>query len=208
MRRVEPCAIGGYGIIGMMIAKLSGVAAEHDGPVTIIDCGGVGYGVKVLLDEQTSMRLGEAVKVFIYEHIKEDAHDLYGFLTKTRKDLFERLLSVTGVGPKAALAITNLGNEGQVRTAIAGGDIKYISSASGVGKKVAERVVVDLKNKVGLVASEDATAFLQGAGIADSDEALQALMGLGYSREDAIELLSKIDTDLPTGERVKQALKR
>lgn len=191
-----------------MIAKLSGVAAEHDGPVTIIECGGVGYGVRVLLDEQASMRIGEATKVFVYEHIKEDAHDLYGFLTKTRKELFERLLSVTGVGPKAALAIANLGSEGQVRAAIAGGDTKFISSAGGVGKKVAERVIVDLKNKVGLVASDDATSFLQESGIPDSDEALQALVGLGYSREDAIEALGKVDASLPTGERVKQALKR
>jgi Holliday junction DNA helicase RuvA len=191
-----------------MIAKLSGVATEHDGPVTILECGGVGYGVRVLLDEQATMRLGEPAKVFVYEHIKEDAHDLYGFLTKTRKELFERLLSVTGVGPKAAQAIANLGSEGQVRAAIAGGDIKFISSAAGVGKKVAERVVVDLKNKVGLVASDDATAFLQESGIADSDEALQALVGLGYSREDAVDALSRVDASLPVGERVKQALKR
>ena len=191
-----------------MIAKLSGVATEHDGPVTILECGGVGYGVRVLLDEQATMRLGEPAKVFVYEHIKEDAHDLYGFLTKTRKELFERLLSVTGVGPKAAQAIANLGSEGQVRAAIAGGDIKFISSAAGVGKKVAERVVVDLKTKVGLVASDDATAFLQESGIADSDEALQALVGLGYSREDAVDALSRVDASLPVGERVKQALKR
>ena len=191
-----------------MIAKLSGVTAEHDGPVTVIDCAGVGYGVRVLIDEQATMRLGEPVKVFIYEHIKEDAHDLYGFLTRTRKDLFERLLSVNGVGPKAAMAIANLANEGQVRGAIAGGDTKFISSASGVGKKVAERVVVDLKNKVGLVASQDATAFLQDSGVADSDEALQALVGLGYSREDATEVLSKIDPTLPVAERVKRALRR
>ncbi len=194
--------------MGLMIAKISGVATEHDGSVTIIDCGGIGYGVRTLLDEQASMRLGESVKIFIYEHIKEDAHDLYGFLTKTRKNLFVGLLSVTGVGPKAALAIANLGSESQVRAAIAGGDTKYISSAGGVGKKVAERVVVDLKNKMGLIASNDATAFLQGSGIADSDEALQALIGLGYSREDAIELLKNVDTGLRTSERVKQALKR
>ncbi len=181
-----------------MIAKISGVAIEHDGPVTVIDCGGVGYGVRVLIDEQATMRLGEPAKVFIYEHIKEDAHDLYGFLTKTRKDLFERLLSVNGVGPKAAMAIANLGNEGQVRGAIAAGDTKYISSASGVGKKVAERVIVDLKNKVGLIASDDATSFLQEGGVVDSDEALQALMGLGYSREDAATVLSKIEASLPT----------
>lgn len=191
-----------------MIAKLTGVASDHDGPMTVIDCNGVGYGVRVLLDEQATMRLGEPASLYIYEHIKEDAHDLYGFITKSRKDLFERLLSVNGVGPKAALAIANLGNEGQVRAAIANGDTKYISSAAGVGKKVAERVVVDLKNKVGLSASEDATSFLQETSLADSDEALQALVGLGYSREDAISVLAKIDPSLPVGERVKLALKR
>lgn len=191
-----------------MIAKLTGVASDHDGPLTVIDCNGVGYGVRVLLDEQAHMRLGDTTSVYIYEHIKEDVHDLYGFVTKSRKDLFERLLSVNGVGPKAALAIANLGNEGQVRAAIAGGDTKYISSAAGVGKKVAERVVVDLKNKVGLSASDDATAFLHEASLADSDEALQALVGLGYNREDAVQVLAKIDPSLSVEERVKQALKR
>ena len=191
-----------------MIAKLTGVASDHDGPMTVVDCNGVGYGVRVLLDEQATMRLGEQTSLYIYEHIKEDTHDLYGFVTKSRKDLFERLLSVNGVGPKAALAIANLGNEGQVRAAIANGDTKYISSASGIGKKVAERVVVDLKNKVGLSTSDDATSFLQEASLADSDEALQALVGLGYSREDAISVLSKIDPTLSVSERVKMALKR
>lgn len=190
-----------------MIAKITGVASDHEGPMTVIDCNGVGYGVRVLLDEQATMRLGEKTNLYIYEHIKEDTHDLYGFVTKSRKDLFERLLSVNGVGPKAALAIANLGNEGQVRAAIAAGDTKYISSASGVGKKVAERVVVDLKNKVGLSTSDDATSFLQESSLADSDEALQALVGLGYAREDAVSVLAKIDPSLPVAHRIKLALK-
>jgi Holliday junction DNA helicase RuvA len=154
------------------------------------------------------MRIGEMASVYIYEHIKEDTYDLYGFVHKTRKDLFEKLLSVNGVGPKAALAIANLGNEGQVRTAIASGDVKFISTASGVGKKVAERVVVDLKNKVGFTASSDATSFLLDPVMADTDEALQGLVGLGYSREDAVQTLSKVDPNLPVAERIKQALKR
>ncbi|MEI7632473.1 MAG: Holliday junction branch migration protein RuvA [bacterium] len=191
-----------------MIAKITGVVSDHEGSMSVIDCSGVGYGVRVLLDEQSNMRIGEKTSVYVYEHIKEDAHDLYGFLTKSRKELFEKLLSVNGVGPKAALAITNLGNEGQVRTSIANGDTKFISSASGIGKKVAERVVVDLKNKVGLTASDDATAFLQESSFADSDEALQALVGLGYSRDDAINVLSKIDPSLTSEQRIKLALKR
>ena len=188
--------------------KLSGLVVEHDGGLTTIDCGGVGYGVTTLSDEQAMMRPGAEVKIFVYEHIKEDAHDLYGFLTKSRKDLFTKLLSVNGVGPKAAVAIANLGNEGQVRVSIAAGDTKFISSASGVGKKVAERVVVDLKNKVGLTASESATDFLHGSSVNEADEALQALVGLGYTREDAAMSLSKIGSSLTVEERVKLALKR
>ena len=191
-----------------MIAKLTGVVSDHDDAQSVLDCTGVGYGIRVLQDEQATMRLGEPASLYIYEHIKEDSHDLYGFKTKTRKELFERLLSVNGVGPKAAMSIANLGNEGQVRSAIAAGDVKFISSASGVGKKVAERVVVELKNKVGLVASKDATAFLSDAAIHEQDEALQALVGLGYSREDAAQALAKIDPNLPVEDRVKLALKR
>jgi Holliday junction DNA helicase RuvA len=191
-----------------MIAKITGVVLDHEGAVSVIDCAGLGYGVRVLQDEQASMRIGQQTSVYIYEHIKEDAHDLYGFITKTRKELFERLLSVNGVGPKAAMSIANLGNEGQVRSAIAAGGIKYISSANGVGKKVAERVVVDLKNKVGLVASEDATSFLSDSAVNEQDEALQALVGLGYSPQDAAQVLAKIDPNLSVEDRIKQALKR
>ena len=191
-----------------MIAQIGGRVAEHEGAITVIDCGGVGYGIHTLSDEQAHMRIGTDTKVYIYEHIKEDAHDLYGFLSKTRKDLFIRLLSVSGVGPKAAAAITNLSSEGQVRASIAAGDVRFISSASGVGKKVAERVIVDLKNKVGLDASDDATAFLQSAAVNERDEALQALVGLGYSREDAAEALVNVPAELSVEERLKQALRR
>jgi holliday junction DNA helicase RuvA len=191
-----------------MIVKISGTVADHEGAVTTIECAGVGYGIRVLLDEQAHMRIGEQASLYIYEHIKEDAYDLYGFLQKTRKELFEKLLSVNGVGPKAALSIANLGNEGQVRTAIASGDVTFISSAQGVGKKVAERVVVDLKSKVGFTASHDATAFLLDPILSDGDEALQGLVGLGYTRDDAVRVLSKFDPNLPVAERIKLALKR
>lgn len=191
-----------------MIAQLRGKILEHDGAITTLDCGGVGYGVNTLNDEQANMRQGTEAKVYIYEHIKEDAHDLYGFLTQTRRELFIKLLSVSGVGPKAAVAITNLASEGQVRAGIAAGDTKFIAKASGVGKKVAERVVVDLKNKVGLSVAEDATAFLHDNAIDERDEALQALVGLGFSREDAAHALSKVDAKLPVKDRVKLALKK
>ncbi len=188
-----------------MISRLRGEVLEHDGSKIVIDCHGVGYGVEVAVDEQSKLPVGSRADLYIAENIKEDLHDLFGFSQKSRRMLFGLLTSVNGVGPKAAMAIMNIGNEGQVRTAIANGDTKFISAAKGVGKKVAERVVVDLKNKVGFEASESATDFLGEA--PTSDEAVQALVSLGYSPQDAVERLRSINTDLTVEERVTQALR-
>jgi holliday junction DNA helicase RuvA len=188
-----------------MISRLRGKILEHDGSIVVVDCGGVGYGVLVPIDEQASLPTGSMADLFIAEHIKEDAHDLFGFSLKSRKLLFDLLTSVNGIGPKAAMAILNIGTESQVRNAFANGDTKYISTAKGVGKKVAERAVVDLKNKVGLQASDNAVDFLGDPTI--MDDATQALVALGYSTEDAVGLLKGIDVALSTNERIKLALK-
>jgi len=188
-----------------MIARLRGQVIEHDKSQVIVDCGGIGYGVHVCVDEQAALPVGSSCDLFIAEQIKEDAHELFGFGRRSRKDLFLLLISVNGVGPKAAMAIMNIGSEGQVRSAIASGDTKFITAAKGVGKKVAERAVVDLKSKVGLVAADDATGFLSDAAV--TDEAVEALTALGHTPQDAAVLLRGIDVDLPTGERVKQALR-
>lgn len=188
-----------------MIARIRGEVIEHDGSQVVINCGGVGYGVQVAVDEQSKLPVGTKADLFISENIKEDSHDLFGFSQKSRRLLFGLLTSVNGVGPKAGMAIMNIGTEAQVRAAIASGDTKFITAAKGIGKKVAERVVVDLKNKVGIEASDDATDFLGGA--STSDEAVQALVALGYSSEDAVERLRGIDSKLSTNDRIKQALK-
>ncbi len=188
-----------------MIVRLRGEVIEHEGSIVVVDCNGVGYGVHVCFDEQQKLRLGSKCDLFIAEQIKEDAHELFGFSKKSRKDLFRLLIGVNGVGPKAGMAILNVGSEGQIRSAVASGDTKFISAAQGVGKKVAERVVVDLKNKVGLEASVDATDFLGDAGI--TDEAVEALVALGHSLQDAVELLRGIDSKLSTSERIKKALR-
>jgi holliday junction DNA helicase RuvA len=188
-----------------MIARLRGEVLEHEDARIIVDCAGVGYGVQVCFDEQQRLSIGQKCDLFIAEQIKEDSHELFGFSAKSRKQLFGLLISVNGVGPKAAMAILNIGNEGQVRHAIANGDIKFISAAKGIGKKVAERVVVDLKGKVGLEASDNAIDFLADARI--HDEAVEALTALGHSQQDAVLLLRGIDSKLETGERVKLALR-
>lgn len=191
-----------------MIATLSGQVAEKFDDVVVVDCGGVGYGVLMTAEELGRVHTGQPVKVYVYEHIREQQHDLFGFTSRDTKQLFEQLLGVNGVGPKMALSILSIGNANDVRVAIAGGNTKYIAQAQGVGKRVAERVVVDLKDKVGLVGVDLAsTGMLQGEGLLLRDEAVEALVSLGYSAQDAAAALHGVDSTLPVEQRIKLALK-
>lgn len=189
-----------------MIAYLSGVVAEKTIDRVIMDVKGVGYAVFISNEDHGQLSLNESAKLYIYEHIREQAYDLFGFVSLPAKRLFEQLLDVNGVGPKMALNMLSIGSSDSVRMAIAEGNVKYLQAASGVGKRVAERVVVDLKDKVGLIASESATTFLQD-GYLGQDDAVQALVGLGFSASDAAEALQGIDGGLPVEDRVRQALK-
>lgn len=192
-------------LIGM-IATLTGTVAEKLSELVVIDVRGVGYGILLPQEDFSKHMTGDTVKVYIYEHIRENTHDLYGFTRIDTKNLFEQLLDVTGVGPKMALNILGVGSAEDVRKAIAAGDTKFIQTASGVGKRVAERVVVELKDKVGLVATASDSLFVASSQ-AEKDEAVQALMALGYSVSDAASALALVDSKLSTEERVKQALK-
>lgn len=189
-----------------MIATLSGKVAEKLLEIAVIDVNGVGYGVYITAEDYGKLSVGENTKLYIYEHIRENSHDLFGFSSLETKKLFEQLLEVNGVGPKMALSILSIGNSNEVKKAISGGDVKFIQAANGVGKKVAERVVVDLKDKVGLV-SAGAEGILMSSAALQKDDAVQALVSLGYSPQDALEVLSKVSKDLPTDERIKEALK-
>lgn len=192
---------------GGVIATLIGMITEKLPDVLVLDVRGVGYGLLMTLTDYTQLAVGDSAKLYIHEHIREVSYDLFGFTHLDTKKLFEQLLDVTGVGPKMALSILNIGKPDEVRQAIAEGNVKFLQAANGVGKRVAERVVVDLKDKVGLVSSDSATTFLQSPGILQHDEAAQALIALGYSPADATIALSVIDGNLSTEDRVKQALK-
>lgn len=192
-----------------MIATLTGRVAEKISDIVVLDVQGVGYGVLVPSEDFGTLAAGTGAKLYIYEHIRENSHDLFGFTRLDTKKLFEQLLNVQGVGPKMALSVLSVGTADAVRRAIAGGDVKFIQQASGVGKRVAERIVVDLKDKVGLAGVDLATAgLLQSDALAQQDEAAEALMALGYSAQDATTALAGIDPNLPTEQRIKQALKR
>lgn len=191
-----------------MIATLSGVVAEKLLDVVVLDVQGVGYGIFVTNEDYGNLNQNDRAKVYVYEHIREVAHDLYGFEKLDTKKLFEQLLGVNGVGPKMALSVLSIGTTDQVRQAIAGGDVKFIQRASGVGKRVAERVVVELKDKVGFEGIElGAAGLLTSENLLVQDEAVEALVTLGYSPQDAGKALQHIAQDLPVEERVKLALK-
>jgi Holliday junction DNA helicase RuvA len=191
-----------------MIATLNGVVSEKLADVVVLDVQGVGYGLLVPAEDYGRLALGEPAKLYVYEHIREQTHDLFGFLARDTKSLFEQLLDVNGVGPKMALNMLSIGSGQAVRQAIASGDVKFIQQASGVGKRVAERVVVELKDKVGLVGVDlESTGLLQGENALSGDEAAQALVSLGYTAADASIALKDIDPELDTAERIKLALK-
>jgi holliday junction DNA helicase RuvA len=191
-----------------MIATLTGVVAEKLLDVIVLDVQGVGYGVFVTNEDYGRLAQGQSARVYVYEHIREASHDLFGFLTLDTKRLFEQLLGVNGIGPKMALSVLSIGNIDHVRAAIAGGDVKFIQRASGVGKRVAERIVVELKDKVGLEGVElSATGLLRGESSLMKDEAVEALITLGYSPQDASNALQNVDAGLPTEERIKVALR-
>lgn len=190
-----------------MIATLKGIVSEKLNDIVVIDVNGVGYGVVMTTSEADRLLLNENAKVYVYENIKEDTHQLFGFTLLDTKHLFEQLLKVKNVGPKVAMSLLELGSANEVRAAIAGGDVKRLQSAKGVGKRAAEQIVVELRDKVGLLATDAAEDIVGRSGVNAADEAAQALISLGYSEMDAALALKHIDASLPVEERIKQALK-
>ena len=191
-----------------MIAHLSGAIAEKFGAGSVVvDVNGVGYEVSVSAGDFEAVALNQDVKFYTYHHVREQAEELFGFSSLAAKKLFEMLITVQGVGPKAALAILSLGDAEQVRNAIANADSAFVQKAAGIGKKTAERVVVDLSDKVGLPTHYGRADTPVQTELNTSDEALEALMALGYTLADATKALENVDTNLPTAQRVTMALK-
>lgn len=190
-----------------MIAHIFGIVAEKFGGAVIVDVAGVGYEINVAAGDYDAVTLEQPVKFYTYHHIREQSQELFGFSSLAGKKLFEMLITVQGVGPKAALAILSLDDAENVRNAIANADSTYLARASGVGKKTAERVVVDLSDKVGMpIVYRKQNAPVQTE-LNTSDEALEALIALGYNLADATKALEGIATNLSTSERVREALK-
>lgn len=194
-----------------MIHYISGTIEEKLEDRVIVECGGIGYEVFVPTGSPFyNSGPGERVRVYTAMMVKEDDVSLYGFSSEAGLDLFKKLITVSGVGAKAAVAILSAAPEDEIRKAIVYEDAETITRAKGVGKKMAQKIVLELKDKVGDEGLE-AAAALTAAGAGSSDErieAVDALISLGYSKVEASEAMARIkDEDLSAEEYIKLALK-
>ena len=176
---------------------------HKEGRFLIIDVCGVGYKVSATNETIEKAKLSKLIGVWTHMAVREDAMDLYGFDSKEELDFFELLISISGIGPKTALSILNLATMPTIQRAIISGDSSYLTKVSGIGRKNADKIVLELKDKLTVVLDDEGTASAQNH--ADS---LEALRSLGYGEREAREALKKVPKDVTdTGECVKLALK-
>lgn len=191
-----------------MIAHLKGILEEKFNSSIIVDVNGVGYEIIVSAQDFDTLNLNDNTKLYTYQKVSENDISLYGFTSLAAKKLFELLISVNGIGPKAAMSILSLASPEEVRNAIANADSAFVSKAPGVGKKSAERVIVDLSDKVGLPTHYGATIVQTKDARPENDEALDALIALGFPLKEATAALEPIDPTLPVEQRIRLALKK
>lgn len=173
----------------------------------VVDNGGVGYKIYTSQNSLSNLTAGSSVTFYTYLYVREDIFDVYGFSTNDELSMFLHLLSVSGVGPKAALAILSVMTPQQLVLAVITSDAKTLTKANGVGAKMAQRVILELKDKLKNVDIVPDDAFSEEILAEDSaNEAVSALMVLGYSQQEAKKAVSKVDLTLSTEEIVKQAL--
>lgn len=182
-----------------MIGTLRGTISEKPGDTLILEVGGVGYELFVTTDDWGATPTGAEAKFYIYEQIREDARNLYGFRELSHKQLFTQLIGVNGVGPKVSLSILSAAGERRLRQAIASGDPALLKGVSGVGPKTAARIIMDLRGKV----EEGATGLVPVA-----DSTYQALVALGYTPAQATQAVQSLPAGLTDDQaRIKAALK-
>ena len=195
-----------------MFYYLNGTITLLDANLAVVDCGGVGYACHTTNYTLARLQLGKPAKLFTYCNIKEDAFDIFGFFTREELNCFERLLGVTGVGPKAALAILSVVSPEQLTLAVMTQDDKTITMAQGVGKKLAQRIILELKEKIGGSSMElDFSAGTPSAAPAQTGGAAAmaraALQELGYSPVEISAALKGVDPGASTEEMVRFALR-
>lgn len=201
-----------------MYYYVSGTVAHLEQHLAVIDCGGVGYACHTSQSSLSQLHMGKQGKMFTYLHVREDIFDLYGFVTPEELAFFKQLIGVSGVGPKAALAILSIASPSHLALAIITGDEKMLTGAAGIGKKIAQRIVLELRDKLskeqgsagGAAAVFTAPATGGSAAVNHTQEAVAALMVLGYAQAEAlraIEAIAPVD-DLTAEEIIRACLKK
>lgn len=183
-----------------MIGSIKGQIIFKAERFVIVETNGVGYKIWLSTESLNKIQKVEESFFFIHTHIREDALDLYGFLIYEELEFFEMLINVSGIGPKGALTILSVASLDTLQKAISTSDISYLTKISGIGKKTAEKMVIELRDKVGKVE--------QSGNLREELDALEALKALGYSQNEAREALKDIDASKNTNEKIKEALKR
>ena len=194
-----------------MLYYVSGEVTVLEPGLAVIDCAGVGYGCSVTAYTAAQLKLNQKARLYITEAIREDAFDLYGFISREEQRCFQLLTSVNGVGPKAAMSILSAGGPQNFTLAVMTGDEKMLTAAQGVGKKIAQRIILELKDKIGGGSAEldfstgpAVTAPVQSGGLALAQAALQEL---GYSPAEVATALKGADPKSTTEELVRYALR-
>lgn len=189
-----------------MIGHLNGKLVEKNPTELIVECGGVGYEVKISLNTFSALGSDEAIKIFTKLVVREDAHILYGFASKEEREMFNHLVSVSGIGPNTAMIMLSSLVPDEIAHAIQSEDVRTIQSIKGIGAKTAQRVIIDLKDKMLKMVFSSENIFNQNN--TNRFDALTALVSLGFDKKSAEKVLDKIDTgDQSVEELIKGALK-
>ncbi|HEY4513117.1 MAG TPA: Holliday junction branch migration protein RuvA [Candidatus Paceibacterota bacterium] len=187
-----------------MIGSIRGKIIQKTDKFVLVETGGVGYKVNISPDVLSKAgKIGEDIFLFVHTHIREDALDLYGFMNTEELTFFEMLLGVSGIGPRSALAILGIASIQTLRKAIGTSDTSYLTKISGIGRKTAEKIVIELRDKV----AEINLSEKGGSSLRDELDALEALKSLGYSQNEAREALKKVSPDTNTNTKIREALK-
>jgi Holliday junction DNA helicase RuvA len=194
-----------------MYEYLKGILAEIGAGFVVLDVNGLGYHVNVPSSDISGMpHIGEHLKLYVHLAVREDARDLYGFIDKSGKAVFEKLLTVSGIGPKAALSALSIVSPERLVLAIAASDEKLLSTVPGIGKKTAQRIVLELKDKMHIQIKNEGAANLKSAHDSGSVEtdAVQALLALGYDASEAFAAVKAVnDPKLDLTQLIKRALR-
>lgn len=195
-----------------MIYSVKGTLIHIESGFVVVECNGIGFRVNTTLTTQRNLKLNSTVTLYTHMSVREDAMELYGFYSKSELSTFKMLISISGVGPKVALAILSELSSEQIALSVSASDYKTLTRASGVGPKLAQRIVLELKDKIkGISVEGDSSVVTKGSVIADTGnipKAVQALAVLGYSAADVTPVLSKLDPSLTVEQLIAATLRQ